>query len=242
MKVLIISDVHANLTALEAVLQAAGTVDAVWCLGDLVGYGPDPNECVERVSSLPNVHCVKGNHDAAVTGEGDVEYFNDEAGSAILITRELMTQANIQYLKGLPEILTLETATLVHGSLRHPIWEYVIDSQAALANFPFFETPIALVGHTHLPMAFIMDDKNGRIHRRTFKPNFIFPITMKTILNPGSVGQPRDYDPRASYAIFNPEAMTWEYHRVAYDFQAVQKRILKVGLPEKHAIRLSEGW
>ncbi len=242
MKVLIISDVHANLTALEAVLQSAGVVDAVWCLGDLVGYGPDPNECVERISSLPNVHCIKGNHDAAVTGEGDVEYFNDEAGSAILITRELMTPANIQYLKGLPEVLSMEAATLAHGSLRHPIWEYVIDSDAAQGNFPFFDTPVALVGHTHLPVAFILDDKSGKVHRRTFKPNFIFPITMKTILNPGSVGQPRDYDPRASYAIFNPEAMTWEYHRVDYDFQAVQKRIIKIGLPEKHALRLSEGW
>jgi len=242
MRILVISDVHANLTALEAVLQAAGTFDAVWCLGDLVGYGPDPNECVERISALPNTSCIKGNHDAAVTGEGDVEYFNDEAGSAILITRELMTPANIQYLRELPEVQSMKTATLTHGSLRHPIWEYIIDPQIALENFPYFETQVALVGHTHLPVAFIMDDKNGKIHRRTFKPNFIFPITMKTILNPGSVGQPRDYDPRASYAIFNPEAMTWEYHRVAYDFQEVQKRILKIGLPEKHALRLSEGW
>jgi predicted phosphodiesterase len=242
MKVLIISDVHANLTALEAVLQAAGEVDAVWCLGDLVGYGPDPNECVERISWLPNLLCVKGNHDDAVAGEGDVEFFNDEAGASIMITRKLITPDNLHYLQQLPEVITTDFATLVHGSPRHPIWEYILDSHSAAINFSSFSTTLALVGHTHLPVAFVLDENGEKILRRPVKPGMTFAVKMKSIVNPGSVGQPRDFDPRASYVALDTETMNLENHRVQYDFSAVQERIRKLGMPEKHALRLSEGW
>lgn len=242
MRVLIISDIHANLTALEAVLNAAGEVDAVWCLGDLVGYGPDPNECVERISWLPNLLCVKGNHDDAVAGGGDVEYFNDEAGTSIMITRKLITPDNLNYLQQLPEVLTTNVATLAHGSPRHPIWEYILDTRAADANFSAFDTLIALVGHTHLPVAFSLMENEGRILRKPVKPEKPYSIEIKSIINPGSVGQPRDYDPRASFAILDTETMSWENHRVAYNIPAVQERIRKLGMPEKHALRLSEGW
>ncbi len=242
MRVLIISDVHANLTALEAVLNAAGEVDAVWCLGDLVGYGPDPNECVERISWLPNLLCVKGNHDEAVAGEGDVEFFNDEAGTSIMITRKLITPDNLIYLQQLPEILTTDIATLAHGSPRHPIWEYVLDSRAASVNFSSFDTTFALVGHTHLPVAFALNIEEERIIRKPVKPDRPYIIDMKSIINPGSVGQPRDFDPRASFMILDTETLSWENHRVTYDIPAVQERIRRLGMPEKHALRLSEGW
>lgn len=242
MKILVISDIHANMTALEAVLQSAGKYEAVWCLGDLVGYGPDPNECIERISSLSNLICIKGNHDAALTGEGNIEYFNDEAGRSIRITRELIKPANLHFLEGLPGIVTTEMVTLTHGSPRHPVWEYIIDSHTALANFEYFSTRLAFVGHTHLPVSFILDENEEKVHRKSLRQDVLIPLRLKMILNPGSVGQPRDYDSRASYAIFDTEAMTWENHRITYDIPAVQERILRLGMPEKHALRLSEGW
>lgn len=242
MRVLVLSDIHANFTALDAVLASAGDFDAAWCLGDLVGYGPDPNECIERIRCLPNLLCVKGNHDAAVTGQSKVDFFNDDAGSAILITRKLITPANMKYLEGLSEIESNEVATLVHGSPRHPIWEYILDLQTAQMNFHNFTTPIALVGHTHLPLAFSMNGSMEHTHRQLLKPDMLYPVKGKSILNPGSVGQPRDYDPRASFAILVPETLNWEIHRVSYDIPSVQQRILKAGLPEKHALRLTDGW
>lgn len=242
MKILVISDVHSNLTALEAVIQSAGAVDAVWCLGDLVGYGPDPNECIDTLRQLPGFICVKGNHDSAVSGNKNIEQFNDEAGSAILLTRQMVTPENMEYLRNLPETLITAKFTLAHGSPRNPVWEYIIDSHSALANMEFIETPYALVGHSHLPIMFTRDHHTDRPRRSYLIPGKQIVMNSNGIFNPGSVGQPRDNDPRASYGIIDYEAMTWEIFRAEYDIRAVQNRIFKAGLPIKQAMRLAEGW
>ncbi len=242
MKILVISDIHANLTALEAVLSSAGAFDAAWCLGDLVGYGPDPNECVERVRALPNLICLQGNHDDAVGPFGNIAEFNDDARAALLITRGMLTAENIAYLGSLPETAERETFTLAHGSPRRPVWEYIMEPYTAQANFSYIQTDHAIVGHTHIPMIFTQDRLRKKIHSFTPKGNTPITLQDRCILNPGSVGQPRDNDPRASFAILDPDALTWEIRRVAYDIQSVQKRILEKGLPEREALRLAAGW
>ena len=129
--ILVLSDIHANLTALEAVFQSAGTVDAVWCLGDVVGYGPDPNECIELLRSQPNLACLMGNHDAAALGQIALETFNREARDSIQWLQSILKPENRDFLKSLPERMTIEQVTLAHGSPRNPVWEYLLDSHSA---------------------------------------------------------------------------------------------------------------
>lgn len=242
LKILVISDIHANLTALESVLSDAGNSDAIWCLGDLVGYGPDGNECVSRIRELPNLLCVRGNHDLAICGDADLGVFNHEASEAILVSRRMMAPDTLQYLRSLPEKLVSDLVTLIHGSPRNPVWEYILDTGIAAENFSGFNTQLAFVGHSHLPLAFTVNPANGFVERSYRLAGVPLTITTRAILNPGSVGQPRDNDPRASYGVFDPESMTWEIHRVPYDIPSVQQRIINAGLPEKHARRLSAGW
>lgn len=242
MKILVISDIHANLTALETVLKAAGDFDATWCLGDLVGYGADLNECVERVRALPNLLCVKGNHDLAIYNAENLEMFNIEASQAIRISRGIINKENIDYLQQLPEIITTDLATLSHGSPRDPIWEYILDAHEARYNFMEFNTTLAFVGHSHLPIMFKLEQPGNKVLRQFPEPGLQVDLTGRCILNPGSVGQPRDNDPRASFGIFDPDEMTWEIHRVEYDYPTTQAHIIQAGLPEKHARRLSAGW
>jgi diadenosine tetraphosphatase ApaH/serine/threonine PP2A family protein phosphatase len=241
-RTLVISDIHANLTALEAVLSDAGQFDAVWCLGDLVGYGPDPNECIECISKLPNLQCILGNHDAAAVGSIEVDAFNPDARKTVLWTQGKLTLANKEYLKNLPERVNLEYITLVHGSPFRPVWEYLLDTHSATVSFEFFDTPYCFVGHTHLPVIYYLPD--DRLTAQLIVPEHISQMTLapRTILNPGSVGQPRDRDPRAAYAILNLTDYTWEWHRVEYDIQSVQERMRKDNLPERHITRLSAGW
>ena len=242
MKILVISDIHSNLNALESVLTSAGQVDWTWCLGDLVGYGPDPNDCVELIRSLPNLVCLMGNHDAAVIGKKSIERFNDEAGGAVLVTKKMISPSNLIYLHDLPETVTIGQITLAHGSPRNPIWEYVIDPTIAEINFDLMKTPYAFVGHSHIPILFTRGENGKEIQRMIMKPGEPYQLSTRTILNPGSVGQPRDYDPRASYGIFDDVLLTWEIHRVEYDIKSVQDRIIKAGLPQRQALRLAEGW
>lgn len=240
MRVLVFSDIHSNLTALEAVIAAAGNVDEYWCLGDLVGYGPDPNECIARVRELPNLMCVRGNHDAATLGEVDQNTFNHEAGLAITWTKRILNAESQEFLLSLPEKLVIGDVTLVHGSPRNPVWDYVMDYMTAQRMFQFYDTRICLVGHTHVPAIWKESEQTTpRGLVLDYKKN---KILTKAILNPGSVGQPRDHDPRASFAIFDPDESLWELRRIAYDFNQVQERIKKSGLPWRHALRLAEGW
>ncbi len=234
-----ISDIHGNLPALESVLKDAGKVDAVWCLGDLVGYGPFPSECVARVRQLPGLTCLMGNHDAAVLGQIDLDTFNRDARLSVLWTRTAMDAEGMEYLGSLPERAKEGDATLVHGSPRNPIWEYVLDAYTAADNFYYFDTPVCFCGHSHLPLMYHLDDKV--LSWGVLSEDGPLSLRNRMILNPGSVGQPRDSDPRASYAIYLPEEHIWHIHRVTYDVQRVQEKILKAGLPERHALRLEEG-
>lgn len=242
MRTLVVSDIHANLTALEAVLADAAPFDAVWCLGDVVGYGPDPNECVERVRSLPSLLCLIGNHDQAALGALPLARFTRDARETADWTAQTLHPDNMAYLRALPSKITSGPFTLAHGSPRQPVWEYVLDPIVALRNFEAFETDYCLVGHSHLPLIFHRTPGDGAVapvSLRWHEPN---PIQPRMILNPGSVGQPRDMDPRAAYALLDTEALTWEPRRVEYDVAAVQLRILRAGLPERQALRLIAGW
>lgn len=250
MKILVISDIHANLTALEAVLSNVGEIDAVWCLGDLVGYGPDPNDCIERVREFPNLACTIGNHDAACLNRIDPDTFNPEARLAIHWTQNELTESNTAFLNDLPEIIQQPTinattdphVTLVHGSPRQPVWEYLLDTYNATRSFNFFKTEYCFVGHTHLPVLFQLSDGHQSAQLVTPNSNRIVELSPRGILNPGSVGQPRDRDPRAAYALYDPDQLTWEFRRVEYDIKVVQQRMQRAGLPERHIRRLEAGW
>jgi predicted phosphodiesterase len=242
MRILIISDIHANLTALEAVLMDAGEVDAVWCLGDLVGYGPDPNECIRRIRELPNLVCLLGNHDAAVSGVIGISSFNNEARLAVLWTQSVIDPIHLEYLRSLSPQTVIDSVSLAHGSPRQPIWEYLLDTRTATQNFNHFDTPFCFVGHSHLPVVFQMRDEKQTADLFIPKINGTLNMIPRAIYNPGSVGQPRDHDPRAAYAIFDPDRNTWNYHRISYDIPSVQDRMQSAMLPLRHIQRLSAGW
>ncbi|HRN50751.1 MAG TPA: metallophosphoesterase family protein [Anaerolineales bacterium] len=240
MRILVISDIHANLTALEAVLANAGEVDAVWCLGDVVGYGPDPNKCIARLSALPNLVCLQGNHDAAAIGQLPLESFNHEARISVEWLRGILTPEALTFLHGLQPMRRELGVTLAHASPRQPVLEYLLDSYSALENFAFFDTQLCFVGHTHVPVLFI--EHGIGINLQIPEAGSTFKLESRCIANPGSVGQPRDRDPRAAYAIFDPEQVSWQYFRVAYAIAEVQSRMLAAGLPERHISRLEGGW
>jgi diadenosine tetraphosphatase ApaH/serine/threonine PP2A family protein phosphatase len=238
---LIVSDVHANLVALEAVLADAPDFDEVWCLGDLVGYGPDPNECVERIRELPHL-CLAGNHDWAVLGKLDLRSFNTDARVANTWTRSELTPAAHEYLIGLPTDLEQDGIFMAHASPREPVWEYVLDTSLAYANFAHFSTTYCLVGHTHVPIIFELDEELQRCE--PLAPSLAGPMKLgphRAIINPGSVGQPRDGDPRASYAMLDTEQMTWEFRRVPYSVEITRERMRARGLPSRLIERLEVG-
>jgi len=248
MRYLVISDIHSNLEALEAVLEdASGQYDEIWCLGDLVGYGPNPNECVDKVRELP-LACVAGNHDWAALGKLSLDDFNPDAQEASRWTQENLNGITRAYLESLPETLVIEDKiTLVHGSPRHPIWEYIISIPIALENFSYFETPWCLVGHSHVPVIFrYCEAEGGTGNCEAFIPPVNQPILLtpgeRFIINPGSVGQPRDGDPRASYMFIEPEKGIIEYRRVDYPVEKTQAKMKEVGLPPRLIARLSFGW
>ncbi|MBG0788702.1 MAG: metallophosphoesterase family protein [Anaerolineaceae bacterium] len=244
MRTLILSDIHSNLTALQAVLENAAPFDRVFCLGDVVGYGPDPNECIETLRELPELACVKGNHDAAILGEIDIHAFNTEARLSLEWLVSQLSPENYRWLRERPEILEMGEFTLAHGSPRNPVWEYVMELSVARWNMAIFDTRYCLVGHTHIPCIFKKDGETVEsTHLYLIGPDQPFQLNLKSIVNPGSVGQPRDRNPLSSYMIYDDaEELPWIYRRIPYDVEAVQERILAAGLPVRHAARLSEGW
>jgi diadenosine tetraphosphatase ApaH/serine/threonine PP2A family protein phosphatase len=244
MRYLVLSDIHSNLEAFQAVLDDAGPVDEVWCLGDVVGYGPDPNACVDLLQSRPH-RAIAGNHDWATLGRLNLRDFNSDARQANLWNREQLTPHNLAYLDALPETIEEEPFTLVHGSPRHAIWEYIIYPSTAQANFDYFDTPFCFVGHTHTPAIFRLDNASDEEVCELVPPSLEEPVSLgpgRMILNPGSVGQPRDGKPEASYAILDSKALTVEHHRVAYPIEETQAKMLKYELPLRLAVRLRYGW
>jgi diadenosine tetraphosphatase ApaH/serine/threonine PP2A family protein phosphatase len=242
-RILVISDVHANLTALEAVLAEAGDVNETWCLGDTVGYGPDPNECVERIRKLPNLTCMMGNHDLASSDGLGLEAFNMDARNSLQWQKSALDEENTQFLRSLPQTAEVRgEATLAHGSPRDSIWEYILNTLVARLNFSMIETPWCFVGHSHFQVIFQYHNELDDIDILIPDPGSQIKMEDRAIINPGSVGQPRDRNPQAAFGFYYPGKAVWEPRRVDYDITAVQKRIRDSGLPSRHADRLSGGW
>jgi len=243
MRYAIIADIHANLTAFNAILEdieTQGAVDKFWCLGDVVGYGPDPHECIELLRQTNHV-CVAGNHDWAAIGKISTAYFNPDAAEATQWTADQLSTSDSRYLEKLPLVIEEEEFTLVHGSPREPIWEYIISVGIARENFTRFTSRYCLAGHSHIPQVFILDE-DGNCSVNAFSENIkLVPGRNRLIINPGGVGQPRDGDPRASYAIYDNEANTVMLRRVPYDIKATQDRMVKHGLPMRLVARLDYG-
>jgi predicted phosphodiesterase len=246
MRYLILSDIHANITALDTVLKAAeGRWDKAICLGDIVGYGPDPNEAIDRIRTLDCV-AIRGNHDKAIAGLDEAEEFNPIAKTAVLWSREQLNSENLEYLTNLPQgPVFVDGFCVVHGSIRDED-EYVFVPPQAFEELRIASTPITFFGHTHRQGGF-MQRGNGFavINFDPFPRNLIWTLPIEEggtyLLNPGSIGQPRDGDPRAAYAILDSERRTVEFWRVSYDIEAVQTRMLEALLPEPLAARLSVG-
>jgi putative phosphoesterase len=220
MKIGLIADVHANAVALEAVLKDMGTVDAIVCAGDVLGYYPYPNETVELLKKY-DVHCVMGEHDKAIV-TGDTEWFNGVTADTLKWTAKHLKRENLDFIKGLPDHFELDGMTVYHGnpgSMRDFAFEYEPEKMCSV--FESVGHKIFAFGHTHVPLRKECGDK--------------------TILNPGSVGQPRDGNSQASYAIWDTEKHTFDLRRVNYDFKQVQAKILAEGLPDLVGERLTYG-
>lgn len=242
MRVALLSDIHANLAALEAVLKHADDErsECVWNLGDLVGYGPDPDRVIELMV-IEGARGVMGNHDAAVAGLIGTETFNPLAAQAVAWTIGHTTLESREYLAGLPKVERDGFYTRLHGSLREPLWEYVSTFEAARTHFALQETPYSVVGHTHLPLV-VREVSPGRVEAITPEPEAVIELGEERLcINPGSAGQPRDGDPRVSYAILDTDEGTIAFHRVEYDIETTQTRMRARGLPEPLAGRLSIG-
>jgi diadenosine tetraphosphatase ApaH/serine/threonine PP2A family protein phosphatase len=241
MRCAILADIHANLAALKAVLddiKTRGAVDEVWCLGDIVGYGPDPLECIDWVNRL-NAVCIAGNHDLGAIGKLELSYFNPVAAEACEWTGEQLKAADALYLEELPKTVQKGDFLLVHGSPSSHLFEYVISNSSAERNFSFFTSRYCLVGHTHVPFVF---EEDGSVSSMPLLPDSELILgEPRMIINPGAVGQPRDGDPRASYAIFDSEDGIFRLYRVPYDIRATQDKMAKAGLPPQLIMRLEEG-
>ena len=241
MRIAVTSDIHANLHALEAVLADIDRlgVDEVWCLGDVVGYGPRPNECVAIVRERAALS-VCGNHDLAAVGSLDTAEFSGDAGAAVRWTADVLGDDETAWLRSLAPQGTRPGAELFHGSPRDPVWEYVLTSQVALLSILETTAPLVLVGHSHVAMAIGWD---GDVLTGGLAPEGTDEETAgrRWLINPGSVGQPRDGDPRAAWALLDSEAGRAAFHRVAYPIEKTQAEIRERGLPETLALRLDHG-
>jgi diadenosine tetraphosphatase ApaH/serine/threonine PP2A family protein phosphatase len=237
----ILGDIHSNLDALEVVLEdcrAQGVTDYL-CTGDVVGYGARPHECLEAVRAL-GCPVVMGNHDYYVsTGDADLSDFNPAAAAVIEWTNAQLSDEEIGFLHDLPFVTTKMGITLVHATMDNPeAFGYVFDHLQAEANFSHQMTPLCFHGHTHCPM--IYEKQMGAVYRIDAQ-DFKLPIGRKYFINVGSVGQPRDGDPRASYVLYSPKDRTIRFRRLDYDVAAAQAKIREAGLPERLAQRLAYG-
>ena len=224
MRIAVLSDIHSNLAALEAVQNDLPAIDEVWALGDIVGYGPQPNEVIRSLQAM-GARSVLGNHDGAAIGTVDPRDFNPEAARAIAWTATVIDDNSRAYLATLPEVRCEGELTAVHGSPRDPVWEYIVSASVAAENHGAFETKFCLFGHTHLPIVF----RAGEGEVETVRAAPREPIMLdgqRCLINPGSVGQPRDGDPRAAWLELDTGEWTAQFHRVEYDIDAAAKAIV----------------
>ena len=240
-----ISDIHANRPALEAVLEAIGEtgVEELWCLGDLVGYGAEPDSCTEIVRERCDFS-LSGNHDLAVLGEIDVSTFSETAATAVEWTRGVATEETLSYLRGLSPQGSRAGFGLFHASPRDPVWEYVLSLDQAEAGLDAMEERVGLIGHSHVALFFTRPAAKRPTYAQGAQASDGAGLEVATgrwLLNPGSVGQPRDGDPRAAWLELDTEAWTARYHRVPYDIDAAARAILDAGLPSPLAERLRIG-
>ena len=243
MRIVVVADVHANLEAFEAVLQHArdnGGIDAIWSLGDLVGYGPDPMACISLLRSFEH-SAIAGNHDYAAIGQIGVDVFNPHAAAASLWTAKQLDRKARAWINGLePEMVLKPAFTLAHGSLSDPIWEYLVYPDSAAVHLMRQTTPYGFVGHTHLPQIFFA--RTNGAEPLWIKDGYVLQLSAdRFVANPGSVGQPRDGDPRAAYAALDTTAESVTFHRVAYDIQKTQTKMRAAGLPDVLWQRLEAG-
>ncbi|HEU0025731.1 MAG TPA: metallophosphoesterase family protein [Ktedonobacterales bacterium] len=286
MRYVILADIHGNYEALTAVLrdveefviEQRTTIDEIWCLGDIVGYGPQPSECVRTVSEYCAIS-IAGNHDWAAIGKLDLDEFTGVAANSAEWTSEQLTPQERIYLRQLPDRARSGLVTLVHGSPLNPIWEYLTTPLGATPNFSAFDTTFCLIGHTHVPTIFLLPDDappmppapfqlsgtrmpggfdfdsgelmpfpslepltNGPLCEQITPTQalWVLPEHRRAIINPGSVGQPRDGDPRAAYLIYDTD-VGFEFRRVEYDIAATQRRMAELGLSPRMAARLAHG-
>lgn len=241
---LIIADVHANLEALNAVIAAAAPFEQLWCLGDLVGYGPNPNECIDAIRRYNHV-VVAGNHDWVACGKRTAAGFNPHAAYAAQWTATQLNAETRRFLLELPEVAKAEDFLLVHGSPRAPTQEYLFRAIEAGKCFPHFATSYCLVGHTHVPCAFIEAGRepSSDVYEVALQPDEPLPLDgrVRMIINPGSVGQPRDYHPQAAFGIYDTGSREFQLHRAAYDMAATQQKMRAADLPEPLIERLAFG-
>jgi predicted phosphodiesterase len=238
----VISDIHANLEACEAVLADLAGVDIYLCVGDTVGYGPDPAACLERVRRLPGLVAVAGNHDLAAAGQYDLSWFNAQARAAIEWTSRQLTAEQKEYLSASPLTAQVEQAILVHGSLPDHM-EYLTTVEDAATCFDAMPGALCLVGHTHVAEVYQRGDSSQFCEHAPLPTGGEIALEpgLRHIVNPGAVGQPRDGNSQASYAVWDTEAGSIEVRRVAYDIASVQKKMRQCGLPSYLVNRLSRG-
>jgi len=242
MRALIIGDIHSNLEAFRAVLDDAarhGGFDRVWCLGDVVGYGPDPVACIALLRRYEHL-CVVGNHDRVAIGWLDTRDFNPYAAAACRWTASRLRPEDVVYLSRLPETVSEGDVALVHGSLRRPIWEYLLSEETARATFELLDTLYCFVGHSHVPCLYRETGQGPRFESLREGEPLALGVE-RLIVNPGAVGQPRDGDPRAAYVIYDDAARTLLFRRVAYDVAATQEKMRRADLPSRLVERLSVG-
>ncbi len=242
MRVAIVSDIHGNRQALETVLEAvdASTCEELWCLGDVVGYGADPDACIEMIRARA-VICLCGNHDLAVTGVLDLADFSPGARVAAEWTRATVSATSIAYLRSLAPRNEEESVALYHASPRDPVWEYVASVALADVCMDTQARRVCLVGHTHFPLSFWRPDGGMAQGERRGDGDLVDIGDGRWLMNPGSVGQPRDHDPRAAWLELDLDAWTAAFHRVTYDVAGAAAAILAAGLPESLAARLRFG-
>jgi predicted phosphodiesterase len=244
MRILVVSDVHSNLEALDAVLADAergGPIEAIWCAGDIVGYGPDPDAVIGTLRAR-GVSAVAGNHDLAVCGKMPLDDFNAVAAEAAVWTERHIGDTARDYLATLPLTASpRREVTMVHGSLRSPEWEYLLSAEQAAAQFALQQTPYSIIGHSHLQ--FWMEERDGQPPRICVADDgAALPLgETRLILNPGSSGQPRDGDPRAGYMLYDDAAAAVTWHRVDYDASVTHRKIVEAGLPPYLGSRLLIG-